>query len=706
MELIQQANSGDLDGVKTSIPPSADVNLENCCALTLYLESQEGRYCTTSVSVGAGPLIVAVKYSHYKCVELLLEHHASVNCTNTEGESPMSAAVRMRHYSIILLLLQHGATPPESLGDAALQLLKHAGAEHAKTVEALIDQNIINLTSERVFLAAFRFAFTRGSVELAERLLSNDSYSKIDQLYQFAVYFSAKNNWPIVLSKVLEKRVNVNALTFGQTPLFAACDEGHETAVMLLLNSGADPNVKSESFTSFPLEAAVRRGNAAICSMLLLKGAKLVQNERGQPLLHTACGADDGWTTDKGAETIPVGPMSSVVRLLVQHGVNVNAVSSDFGDTALYRACRSQHLEIVEILLEAGADVNLTGVDAFNRRYPLIAACDAGNRELVNLLVSAGADVKCRRSNNETCLHVLINAISSTLDSQKRADGVSEVDILSIIKSLIELGADVNACSSLKETALYQASIGGHEEIVRLLIDAGAETNGLSTFSPLYAACERGWAEIVDLLLQHGADTNATSMSSLCCAAQKGYTDIVGLLLKHGADANKRDRLGKSALMHVVESSTAHRRLPPQEINPLSNDLVDFSISKSILLAGGEVTVSSGYDSLSPLHTASSAGACELETELIQHGANCSSEVSALVRARKNCRETTPEQLLINDAKRSGKTGSRPLCSSRNIRSSDESHSTPPLSRAANDSESMVGPTDVVEPWSGRKRVQ
>jgi len=86
------------------------------------------------------------------------------------------------------------------------------------------------LTAESTLLAAFDFAFKRGSVELAEQILSN--YSQIGQLYPEAVYYSAKNNWPNILSKLTEKRVDVNSLIEGQTPLYAACKEGHKHAVI------------------------------------------------------------------------------------------------------------------------------------------------------------------------------------------------------------------------------------------------------------------------------------------------------------------------------------------------------------------------------------------------------------------------------------------------------------------------------------------
>ena len=216
MELIQLANLGDLDGVKRLIQSGVCVNTRNRCNQTaLYFACEKGRTAVAwyllengaSASLGAKPLITAVRNDHYECAKLLLEHYATVHCTNTKGESPMSVAVQKHHYSVILLLLAYGAVPPASLGCVAIKLLKHAKLEHAKVVQKLIDQEIIDLTSENIFVEAFDFAFKCGSVELAENMLSKESYSKIHQLYPYAAYYSARNNWPTFCQNCLKKEL-------------------------------------------------------------------------------------------------------------------------------------------------------------------------------------------------------------------------------------------------------------------------------------------------------------------------------------------------------------------------------------------------------------------------------------------------------------------------------------------------------------------
>jgi len=703
MKLLKLAGYGNLERVKRLIEQHhVHVNTTNDCNQTaLYFACANGhrevaRYLLekgASVSLGPKPLIAAVRGNSFDCVKLLLEYNAYANCTNIEQESLMSYASQMRYYPIILLLLQYGAVSPESLGDISVQLLTHAKLENAKAIQKLMDENVINLTSESTFLAAFRYAFKRGPVELAERILSNESYSKIEQYYPEAAYYGAKNNWPAVVSKVVEKRVDINALTEGQTPLYVACEEQHESVVKILLNNGADPNVpnKLRASTDFssPLQIAVRRGNATIVDLLLEKGAEL--NPPGEPLLHIACSGATEWKTAGGdGETTTVEhKLSMIVKLLLQQGVNVNAIS-DRGDTAVYRACIRQQLEVAQILLDAGADVNLTS----EKLYPLIAACETGNAKLINLLLKAGADVNSRKNNEETCLHAVIN--SSVTDPQTDNDST-----MNIIKSLLEAAVDVNACCSKGETALYRASEAGNEQIVRLLLEAGAEANGTTSRRSLYAACKHGHTHIVDLLLRHGADPNASSTSyflslsqidslPIGCAVRAGNSDIVNLLLKHRADVNKQDQTGKSALIYCFKDMTFEPCTPMDE--------KAFNILKSLLLAGGDVNMLSGHNGQNALHIASCFGMCDVMTELIRHGGDCnqltSSGVSALDLACEKGHEGAVELLLKNGAKPDRKTSTTRSRHSRGCHSMYDSRYQPPMpvlcSAVTNGSELMV----------------
>jgi len=538
-----------------------------------------------SVNVGENALIVAVRKNHYDCVELLLEHDANVNCTDSEGKSSMQIAIQnmqtamqdsycsyrdsysqrshahahQRKMKLILLLLEYGATVLPSLKDISCELLMNAEDDHEKAVQRLIDESLISLKSESTYLAAFDYAFTHGAKELAEKLMMNYSYSGIKQLSTKGAYYSAKHNWPDVLSKLLEERVDINALTCCKTPLYIACEEGHESIVRLLLDNGADPNIQNDSAESthsrdltFPLHVAVYRANSTIINMLLKRGASL--NPPGEPLLHIVCtnASNDAYKW-KSAERRSLE--HAVIRLLLQQGVNVNAIS-DKGDTALYRACKSRELEVVQILLDAGADINLTS----EKLFPLIAACEAGSAEFINLLVKAGADVKCRTRYNETCL-MAIASLSRYFCHWKTAV------VGPLVRLLLQQGVDINAVSSDGDTALYRACERQQLAVVKTMLEAGADMN-LTSNRPLTVACCHGSTKMLNLLLEAGADTKCNCSESFlhvvikACVSEKyfeqsadkhqeiakRYMSVAEILLSAGADINQVDRKGASAL--------------------------------------------------------------------------------------------------------------------------------------------------------------
>jgi len=261
MELLKRAGEGDLDGVKRLIQEGVDVNRSNDSNVTaLYCACREGhtkvaRYLLDSGASnndGANPVIAAIANNHYQCVKLLLQHKANVNFRNFKGQSLIAVAAQWRNYSVIDLLLEYGAT--DSSGLCIPTLLNNAKPRNAKTVKKLIDKNIIK---SQDILACYSYALKHGEDELAQKTLEI-IINSTGELYADAVYYSAKNNMPEILSKLIRKKVDINLLrggkTRGKTPLYAACKEGHESVVNLLLNSGADPNVRNKRT---PLQIAV-----------------------------------------------------------------------------------------------------------------------------------------------------------------------------------------------------------------------------------------------------------------------------------------------------------------------------------------------------------------------------------------------------------------------------------------------------------------
>lgn len=102
------------------------------------------------------------------------------------------------------------------------------------------------------------------------------------------------------------------------------------------------------------------------------------------------------------------------------------------------------------------------------------------------------------------------------------------------------------ASRHIGETPLHAAIEEGHTEVVRLLIETGADKNQATPDddeTPLHLAARKGHLEIVRVLVEAGADKSAAACDGetpVCVAAQEGHLEVVRFLLGVGAERNER----------------------------------------------------------------------------------------------------------------------------------------------------------------------
>ncbi|KAJ6557518.1 hypothetical protein B0H19DRAFT_1261131 [Mycena capillaripes] len=211
-----------------------------------------------------------------------------------------------------------------------------------------------------------------------------------------------------------------------------------------------------------------------------------------------------------------------MVQLLVESGADVNMSAGRYGH-ALQATSVGGNSEIVEFLLDTGANVNALG-----GRYgsALQAAASEGHDKIVRILVNRGAAVNVQGGRYGTSLQ------AGALQGHKN-----------IVQHLLQQGADVDAQGGRYGNALQAASAEGHESIVHLLLDAGATVNaqGGRYGSALTGASLQGQEAIVQLLLRNGAEVNIQGGrygSAVQAASLQDHKDVVRLLLENGADVN------------------------------------------------------------------------------------------------------------------------------------------------------------------------
>ena len=217
---------------------------------------------------------------------------------------------------------------------------------------------------------------------------------------------------------------------------------------------------------------------------------------------------------------------ADIVQLLLDRGADVNIVGGQHG-TALIAAAARGYGNMVQLLLKAGADVNMVGGEYGTA---LIAAAARGYGNMVQLLLKAGADV---------------NMVGGKYGTALIAAAAEEYRNINMVQLLLNVGADVNIVGGEYGTALIAAAAGWYGNIVQLLLNADADVNivGGKHGTALIAAAAGGdtGIERVLLLLKAGADVNMVGGkhgTALIAAMNEWHTGIAQLLLKRGANVN------------------------------------------------------------------------------------------------------------------------------------------------------------------------
>ncbi|KNC49630.1 ankyrin [Thecamonas trahens ATCC 50062] len=465
-----------------------------------------------------------------------------------------------------------------------------------------------------------------------------------------ALYFAVDSRRVTLVQLLLKRGVDLNSRNGPRkiTPLFLAVMKEARDMVNVLLAAGANPNVATSDKLALPLNQAAKSGSLDIVAQLLQAGASLdVETSTGHSPLFLA--VDAGHT--------------DVVALILEEGANpqarVNQKNGPAMLTALHAASGNGDLEIVQMLLAAGAEAD--PVSARAHFTPLHNAARRGHADVVIELLDAGANVGALTKGETTVLFsavkfaqrkvakILIDA-NAHINARNGERRVTALYIaacqgyVDLCADLITAGALVNAvCSDTYSTPFNAAVRNGHTEVAKLLLQHDVDIsipniNGYSSlyiaaefdrcdilkellargmspnqacgrgkFSPIYIACKRGHLYCAELLIRAGADINVASkhkhLTSLTGACRGGRHDIVQLLFEHGVDHAIRTEKGFTSLFVAAEFGHKH-------------------VVKFLIENGAPVDDANGPDNLTALYIAAEKGHFLVARVLLEAGAD------------------------------------------------------------------------------------
>lgn len=226
---------------------------------------------------------------------------------------------------------------------------------------------------------------------------------------------------------------------------------------------------------------------------------------------------------EKAAQEVEVN-RTTVAR--DHHGVESSTQCFDEGSSEFLEAIKKSDAKVVSRLLSNVVNINALWEDQIgNKSTALMLASERGHQEIVRLLLEAGADVNVRPEGGPTALILAANRGHTR-----------------IVNTLLQNGADVNARNEFGATPLINAAARGYREIVELLLSHGADTSArlrtpldLKGETALTIAAKGGYKEIVDLILRSGeklSDQRISEINSMLKEAERNRTFIFGKLVE------------------------------------------------------------------------------------------------------------------------------------------------------------------------------
>jgi ankyrin repeat protein len=451
----------------------------------------------------------------------------------------LAEAARGRDASTVEQLLKQGADPSQSSADGTPAIVWAAHFSDEDTVRRLIRYSADVNAASRLGLTALHVASGRGDGSIVDRLLdAGADHARRDG--------------------------------HGLTPLMMAARQGSVEVADALLDAGADPDAADPTHGVTSLMLAGWHAHPEVTARLLRAGSDVAASTKVGPTPAFRPPNFGGGSHGDG---------------IVRGGVPPEGQRAPIpgGMTALLYAARAGDVASVEMLVDAGADIERAEA---NNIGPLLMAILNGRLDVATYLIDKRADVNRADWYGRTPLWAAVDVRNLDLAPNATDNTTDRPAALKLIGLLLERGArpnhrvnryppvraHLNEGGSLAwvdftgQTAFLRAALSGDVDSMKLLMKHGADPN-IATYrgtTPLMAAAGVNWVyyhtydegedrllEALKLCLEQGQDVNAANsmkVTALHGAANRGSNKIIEFLVDKGARLDFADDQGRTAL--------------------------------------------------------------------------------------------------------------------------------------------------------------
>ncbi|KJH52965.1 ankyrin repeat protein [Dictyocaulus viviparus] len=610
--------SGKASVVETLLGYGADIHVrggalgQTALHIAASLSGPESRECAMMLLKSGGQpdvaqedgetcLHLAARNGNKEIMRLLLNENANLQLLSNTGETPLHVAAKSCNF------------------EAAQMIVTHMAKTHsAEEIRSFVNKRTVVKRTCDVGTNDICARWIQKSE--VEQLLAKEGLTAVHyaaEINQQQLHFQGEDAKLMNLLIDYGGQVDMQSLNTNETAMHMAARSGNQAVLLAMVNKiGAGTvqivqNKQSKSGWS-PLLEACSRGHTGVAQILLQHHARIdVFDDNGRTALHLAA----------------LNGHLQIVHLLLQNKAFVNSKSKT-GEAPLHLAAQNGHVRVVNVLVQDhGASLEAITLE---NQTALHFAAKYGQLVVSQTLLALGANPNARDDKGQTPLHLAAendypDVVKLFLKMKQNNRGVlTAIDhngftcahiaamkgSLAVVKELmmIDKAMVIQAkTKTLEATTLHMAAAGGHANIVKILLENGAnaEDENAHGMTALHLGAKNGFVSILEAFDKSlwRRCSKKTGLNALHIAAYYGNSDFVNEMLKSvPASIRSEPPLYNH---HVVKEFATEYGFTPLHLAAQSGH---DSLVRMLLNQGVQVDATSTTMNVIPLHLAAQQG--------------------------------------------------------------------------------------------------